>query len=134
MFTSVAFILQLMTSFYFGMLLVLERSRLPRPSLTPRLALAKGEPNNHNSPKFVMLLLNCSIDLVLPNSMKSVTPSCAFAVSINSAMKSASLGFVPSGDDLVAKLANFFSQESFNSRLKAEGDESSTNLYISNLP
>jgi hypothetical protein len=25
-------------------------------------------------------------------------------------------------------------QESFNSRLKAEGDESSTNLYISNLP
>lgn len=26
------------------------------------------------------------------------------------------------------------SQESFNSRLKAEGDESSTNLYVSNLP
>ena len=25
-------------------------------------------------------------------------------------------------------------QESFNSRLKAEGDEESTNLYISNLP
>ena len=25
-------------------------------------------------------------------------------------------------------------QESFNSRLKAEGDEGSTNLYISNLP
>lgn len=25
-------------------------------------------------------------------------------------------------------------QESFNSRLKAEGDDSSTNLYISNLP
>ena len=25
-------------------------------------------------------------------------------------------------------------QESFNSRLKAEGDESSTNLYVSNLP
>jgi hypothetical protein len=25
-------------------------------------------------------------------------------------------------------------QESFNSRLKAEGDELSTNLYISNLP
>jgi hypothetical protein len=25
-------------------------------------------------------------------------------------------------------------QESFNSRLKAEGDETSTNLYISNLP
>lgn len=25
-------------------------------------------------------------------------------------------------------------QESFNSRLKAEGDEQSTNLYISNLP
>ncbi len=25
-------------------------------------------------------------------------------------------------------------QESFNSRLKAEGDENSTNLYISNLP
>lgn len=25
-------------------------------------------------------------------------------------------------------------QESFNSRLKAEGDEASTNLYISNLP
>jgi len=29
-------------------------------------------------------------------------------------------------------LTNF--QESFNSRLKAEGDESSTNLYVSNLP
>ncbi|KAF4994151.1 hypothetical protein FDECE_13227 [Fusarium decemcellulare] len=27
-----------------------------------------------------------------------------------------------------------FARESFNSRLKAEGDESSTNLYISNLP
>ena len=26
------------------------------------------------------------------------------------------------------------SQESFNSRLKAEGDEQSTNLYVSNLP
>ena len=26
------------------------------------------------------------------------------------------------------------SQESFNSRLKAEGDENSTNLYVSNLP
>jgi len=25
-------------------------------------------------------------------------------------------------------------QESFNSRLKAEGDEESTNLYVSNLP
>jgi hypothetical protein len=25
-------------------------------------------------------------------------------------------------------------QESFNSRLKAEGDDGSTNLYISNLP
>lgn len=25
-------------------------------------------------------------------------------------------------------------QESFNSRLKAEGDETSTNLYVSNLP
>ena len=25
-------------------------------------------------------------------------------------------------------------QESFNSRLKAEGDDESTNLYISNLP
>jgi hypothetical protein len=25
-------------------------------------------------------------------------------------------------------------QESFNSRLKAEGDENSTNLYVSNLP
>ena len=25
-------------------------------------------------------------------------------------------------------------QESFNSRLKVEGDESSTNLYVSNLP
>lgn len=25
-------------------------------------------------------------------------------------------------------------QESFNSRLKAEGDEQSTNLYLSNLP
>ena len=25
-------------------------------------------------------------------------------------------------------------QESFNARLKAEGDEGSTNLYISNLP
>lgn len=27
-----------------------------------------------------------------------------------------------------------FVQESFNSRLKAEGDDDSTNLYISNLP
>jgi len=27
-----------------------------------------------------------------------------------------------------------FSQESFNSRLKAEGDDNSTNLYVSNLP
>lgn len=27
-----------------------------------------------------------------------------------------------------------FVQESFNSRLKAEGDENSTNLYVSNLP
>lgn len=27
-----------------------------------------------------------------------------------------------------------FNQESFNSRLKAEGDEANTNLYISNLP
>lgn len=27
-----------------------------------------------------------------------------------------------------------FMQESFNSRLKAEGDEQSTNLYLSNLP
>lgn len=26
------------------------------------------------------------------------------------------------------------SQESFNARLKAEGDDGSTNLYISNLP
>ena len=26
------------------------------------------------------------------------------------------------------------SQESFNSRLKAEGDDNSTNLYVSNLP
>jgi hypothetical protein len=25
-------------------------------------------------------------------------------------------------------------QESFNARLKAEGDETSTNLYLSNLP
>lgn len=28
----------------------------------------------------------------------------------------------------------FLPQESFNSRLKAEGDDESTNLYISNLP
>lgn len=27
-----------------------------------------------------------------------------------------------------------FARESFNARLKAEGDEESTNLYISNLP
>jgi hypothetical protein len=27
-----------------------------------------------------------------------------------------------------------FARESFNARLKAEGDESSTNLYLSNLP
>lgn len=27
-----------------------------------------------------------------------------------------------------------FARESFNARLKAEGDEGSTNLYISNLP
>lgn len=27
-----------------------------------------------------------------------------------------------------------FARESFNSRLKAEGDETSTNLYVSNLP
>lgn len=27
-----------------------------------------------------------------------------------------------------------YARESFNSRLKAEGDESSTNLYVSNLP
>lgn len=34
------------------------------------------------------------------------------------------------------KFTNFdpWDQESFNSRLKAEGDENSTNLYISNLP
>jgi hypothetical protein len=29
---------------------------------------------------------------------------------------------------------NIYSKESFNSRLKAEGDENSTNLYVSNLP
>lgn len=33
------------------------------------------------------------------------------------------------------KLKAYWSiQESFNARLKAEGDESSTNLYLSNLP
>lgn len=31
-------------------------------------------------------------------------------------------------------ITDVVSQESFNSRLKAEGDEASTNLYISNLP
>ena len=36
-------------------------------------------------------------------------------------------------DDMSHPLANFF-QESFNSRLKAEGDTESTNLYMSNLP
>lgn len=34
----------------------------------------------------------------------------------------------------LAEQALMISQESFNSRLKAEGDECSTNLYISNLP
>lgn len=33
-----------------------------------------------------------------------------------------------------AQFTNVVSQESFNSRLKAEGDDASTNLYISNLP
>jgi RNA recognition motif-containing protein len=35
-----------------------------------------------------------------------------------------------------SQFTNFdpWDQESFNSRLKAEGDEDSTNLYISNLP
>lgn len=36
----------------------------------------------------------------------------------------------PHGSLMVAN----FSQESFNARLKAEGDEASTNLYVSNLP
>lgn len=36
--------------------------------------------------------------------------------------------------DLFWYVSNKSLQESFNSRLKAEGDEGSTNLYISNLP
>ncbi len=39
-----------------------------------------------------------------------------------------------SGAQLRSKCMANLAQESFNSRLKAEGDEESTNLYLSNLP
>lgn len=46
------------------------------------------------------------------------------------------VGFARVGSHLTFTLMNTtnFLQESFNSRLKAQGDDGSTNLYISNLP
>ena len=61
-----------------------------------------------------------------------VTLSFAFVVSISLATRLALLGYVLSYISECTSLTT--SQESFNSRLKAEGDEESTNLYVSNLP
>lgn len=62
-----------------------------------------------------------------------VTLNYAFVVSTNWVMKWAlpEYGYLIRGKKL-SRLTEF--QESFNSRLKAEGDETSTNLYVSNLP
>jgi len=61
-----------------------------------------------------------------------VTLSYAFAASISLATKSVLQGYA------LPKIRQEFLltsiEESFNSRLKAEGDETSTNLYVSNLP
>lgn len=67
------------------------------------------------------------------------TRRCAFEVSTVLVTKLDLLRFVPEAFQPHSPLFAFYangalSKESFNSRLKAEGDESSTNLYISNLP
>lgn len=68
----------------------------------------------------------------------SATLNCAFVLSTASATRLASPGYAPTSP--LFGPSSFYGtpadhvQESFNSRLKAEGDEGSTNLYISNLP
>ena len=73
-----------------------------------------------------------SLGLGLPSTSMFVTPSFAFVVSTSLVTRLALLGYVLSYSFL-NQFANI-AQESFNSRLKAEGDEESTNLYVSNLP
>jgi hypothetical protein len=61
-----------------------------------------------------------------------VTPNIAFVDSTSWDMKLVLLEYAFLSSNFVPSL--ILPQESFNSRLKAEGDESSTNLYVSNLP
>jgi hypothetical protein len=70
-----------------------------------------------------------------PNLKRSVIQRSASEASIGLAMKSVSRGLVSLPKKLTGSLTDaVLHKESFNARLKAEGDELSTNLYISNLP
>ena len=77
-------------------------------------------------------LTNMAVALASPNSRMFETPRSVFAASTASATRSASLEQVA----WTLHALPFANQqkESFNARLKAEGDDNSTNLYISNLP
>jgi hypothetical protein len=79
-----------------------------------------------------LIFANNFAALALLSMSMFVTPNFAFVDSTNWDMKLALLEYfsLPSKNDPPLT----FLQESFNSRLKAEGDEQSTNLYVSNLP
>ena len=109
----------------------LARSKLQRQSSIPLLGLAKGTVFLSKS-NFFILLTQCKA-LALQNTLTFVTLSCASGDFTNLVMKWA----LPEYANLIIRKGNIklmSLKESFNSRLKAEGDETSTNLYVSNLP